>query len=368
MSCGKDQRPEWAPPQAGDEFASRVRGPAELSPAAEPRPAPRRRVLSTREHVQGVLTGDRAILARTITLVESNSPQHRAQAQQVLQEMLPHAGRAVRVGVTGYPGAGKSTFIEALGNLLCEQGRKVAVLAVDPSSSLTRGSILGDKTRMAGLSRQPLAYIRPSPSGGVLGGVARKSRETMLVCEAAGFEIILVETVGVGQSEVAVRGMVDFFLLVMIAGAGDELQGLKKGIMELCDAILINKADGDNRTRALATRAEFERVLHYLQPATPGWRTQALACSSIGKQGIDQVWATIEQFMEQTRRSGMHHQRRQQQDLDWMHSMVREHLETSFHQHPQVQAALPAIEKAVRQGELSPAMAAEKLLSMYRGG
>ncbi|MDR1934655.1 MAG: methylmalonyl Co-A mutase-associated GTPase MeaB, partial [Candidatus Accumulibacter sp.] len=270
-------RPEWVPEQAGkaEGFTTNVmpgvRGRHDGLPGAAKEtsfyPASGKRPgLSVDDYVDGVLAGDRAVLARAITLVESNAERHYEMAQEMLSRLIPHAGAAIRVGITGVPGSGKSSLIETLGLRLCEHGHRLAVLAVDPSSSVTGGSILGDKTRMEQLSRNRGAYIRPSPSGGVLGGVARKSRETMIVCEAAGFDVIFVETVGVGQSEITVRSMVDLFLLLQIAGAGDELQGIKKGVMERCDLVVVNKADGDNKTRAKAARADYQRILHYLQP------------------------------------------------------------------------------------------------------
>jgi len=300
MKDEKLNRPEWVPEQAGESegFTTNVMSgikskhdgmPGGHSASVLHQPTVRRRELSIDEYVDGVLSGDRAVLARAITLVESNADRHQDLAQEMLTRLLPYSGSAIRVGITGVPGAGKSSIIETLGLKLCDMGHRLAVLAVDPSSSVTGGSILGDKTRMEMLSRNKKAFIRPSPSGGVLGGVARKSRETMIVCEAAGFDVIIVETVGVGQSEITVRSMVDMFLLLQIAGAGDELQGIKKGVMERCDLIVVNKADGDNLLRANAARADYERILHYLQPSTEGWITKALACSAYTGDGLDQL-------------------------------------------------------------------------------
>lgn len=329
---------------------------------------PRRRRLSNEDYVAGVLAGDRTILARAITLIESNAAGHMVQAQEVLQALLPHTGGALRIGITGVPGVGKSTFIESFGHLLCEQDHKVAVLAVDPSSSLTRGSILGDKTRMERLSCHPNAYIRPSPTSGSLGGVARKSRETMLLCEAAGFDVILVETVGVGQSEITVRGMVDFFLLLMLAGAGDELQGIKKGIMELADALVITKADGDNRAKATGAQADYNRALHYMAPATPGWRTRALVCSAVSGAGIPEVWKLIERFHEETTASGAFDERRHTQARDWVYNLVEDYLRTRFYAHPAVRAQLPGVEAAVVNGSLPVTAAVQQLVQLYEGG
>jgi LAO/AO transport system kinase len=260
---------------------------------------------------------------------------------------------------------GKSTFIDSLGTLLCEREYRVAVLAVDPSSSVTRGSILGDKTRMPTLSRYPNAYIRPSPTGGALGGVTRKSRETILVCEAGGFNVILVETVGVGQSEIAVRSMVDFFLLLMLTGAGDELQGLKKGSIELANALLFTKADGSNKVKAEAARAEYAQAIHYLSPATAGWKAQVHTCSALNDEGIAEIWQVIEDFRRQTTTSGVFEAQRQRQVLDWMQEIVEEHLFALFFHRPSIQEILPKIEEAVLKGEMPPTVGAQKLLETF---
>lgn len=373
----KKQRPEWVPEKAGDVFTTHVlegvTGGHDGMPGstggalASAHPVARRRRLSVDDYVRGVVEGNRTVLAQAITLIESNSPAHMETAQEVLKHFLPYTGNSIRVGITGVPGAGKSTFIEALGSRLCDSGHSVAVLAVDPSSSVTRGSILGDKTRMEVLSRKKNAFIRPSPSGGTLGGVTRKSRETILVCEAAGFDVLLIETVGVGQSEVTVRSMVDFFLLVVLTGAGDELQGIKKGVMELADAILINKADGDNKIRALAVRTDYSRVLHYLQPATEGWTTRAYTCSSLTGEGIDGIWSVIEEFRRETSGSGVFHFRRRSQMLNWVYAMVQEHLQARFFNHPGVIKVIPQIEQAVVDGSLSATLAVRELLDAFEG-
>jgi len=282
-----------------------------------------------------------------------------------LTRLLPFTGRSLRVGITGVPGAGKSTFIESLGSHLTAAGHRVAVLAIDPSSSITRGSVLGDKTRMENLARDPRCFIRPSPSGGTLGGVARKTRESMLVCEAAGFDVILVETVGVGQSEITVRSMVDFFLLLLITGAGDELQGIKKGVMELADAVVINKADGENRLRAEALRADTARALHYFAPATEGWTSPVLTCSALHGDGIAGIWTTAGAFKDAAIARGAFQQRRSTQMLEWMHSMIDERLRTHFLTDPDVQRLLPGTEQAVKTGAMTVAHAAEELLTTF---
>jgi LAO/AO transport system kinase len=327
----------------------------------------RKKKLSEDDYVNGVLEGNRTILAQTITLIESNSSAHMNSAQNVLTRLLPHSGRSIRIGITGVPGAGKSSLIESFGTYLCEQGHKVAVLTIDPSSTITKGSILGDKTRMDSLSKNPNAFIRPSASGGSLGGIARKTRESMLVCEAAGYDVILIETVGVGQSEVQVRSMVDFFLLVMLTGAGDELQGIKKGIMELADSIVINKADGQNKLKANAAKAEFNRILHLLQPSTPGWSSKAYTASALLGEGIEEIWNEINAFKDLTTESGYFSLRRQKQMIDWMYNMVFEQLKLSFMNHESVKLNLKSIESSIVNGELTATSAANYLLSIFEG-
>lgn len=365
MSEEKTQLPEWAPEGGGEGFFSEVR-PGKNNDVAPYRPRKRRAVLSMDEYEKGVLAGDRTILARAITLVESNLPSHQEQAAELLRRVQPKAGNSIRVGITGVPGAGKSTMIEALGTRLCREGRKVAVLAVDPSSTRSGGSILGDKTRMEVLSREPNAFIRPSPSGGALGGVARKSRETLVLCEAAGYDTALIETVGVGQSEVTVRSMVDFFLLVLISGAGDDLQGIKKGVIELADMIAINKADGDNVNRARLAMTEMNQVLHYLQPATDGWTTRAITVSAQTGDSLDKLWNTILDFQKRTQENGVWNRRRRAQDVEWMHSMIQEALHNMFYSDAEVSTHLPRLENDVAEGNLPPASATLELLDRFR--
>lgn len=324
-----------------------------------------RRKLSVDDYVEGVLSGDRMMLARTITLIESNAKKHREIAEQVLKKLMPHTGNSIRVGITGVPGAGKSTTIEALGSMLCDDGHRVAVLAIDPSSSVTGGSILGDKTRMEKLSRHPKAFVRPSPSGGTLGGVTRKTRETMLVCEAAGFDVIIIETVGTGQNEVTVRSMVDFFLVIALTGAGDELQGMKKGVMELADSIFINKADGENRQRALQARAEYNRILYFLQSPTEGWKPKAFTCSALTGENIRGIWDVILKFEEVTKESGVFEKRRQQQRLEWVDWMIEDELKRRFFENEAVKQQLPHIREDVLNDTISPTMAVKKIMDIY---
>jgi len=315
-----------------------------------------------RFYVDGVLDGNRRILAKTITLIESAHPVHRRLGRTVVDQLLPHTGTSVRLGITGVPGVGKSTFIESFGMMLVERGHQVAVLAVDPSSSRSGGSILADKTRMERLSVSPGAFIRPSPSGGTLGGVARMTRESLLVCEAAGFDVVIVETVGVGQSETTVASMVDFFLVLMLAGAGDELQGIKKGVLELADAVTINKADGDNVEKAEKARRSYELALHLLNPATPTWSPPVLTCSALAMTGIDRIWETIQDYRQRMAATGELEEKRRRQAVAWMWSRIEDGLKERFFNDTRVKSQLSRVKAAVARGDLSPTAGADTLL------
>jgi LAO/AO transport system kinase len=317
---------------------------------------------AVQEFVDGVIAGDRRMLAKTITLIESTLPEHLQRAQSVLNRLMPQTGKAVRLGITGVPGVGKSTFIESFGMMLIEQGHRVAVLAIDPSSSRSGGSIMADKTRMERLSCRPEAFIRPSPSAGALGGVARKTRETMLACEAAGFDVIIVETVGVGQSETTVASMVDFFLVLMLAGAGDELQGIKRGVMELADAVAITKADGDNVAHAEKARKQYETALHLLTPVSGLWTPRVVTCSALTLAGVDGIWAMANEHRRLLTEAGVLERKRQEQALQWMWSLVEEGLKRRFHSHTKVRDALEGITRQVLGGGLTPSAAATRLL------
>jgi LAO/AO transport system kinase len=308
--------------------------------------------------------GDRATLARAITLIESKRADHRATAHLLVQELLPATGKAVRLGITGAPGAGKSTTIDALGDYLTGKGHKVAVLAVDPSSSRTGGSILGDKTRMSRLAVDPNAFIRPSPSSGTLGGVAAKTRETMLLCEAAGYDVIIIETVGVGQSETTVADMTDFFLVLMVAGAGDELQGIKKGIVELADMIAVNKADGDNIARANIAAADFRGALHILAPRSPTWSPPVTTYSALTGQGIAELWGEVLSHKKKMTASGELAERRREQQVKWMWTMLEERLTARLRSDPAVRAKVRQAETAVAAGKLAPTIAVEEIAAM----
>lgn len=370
----EDRKPEWSDPNEPEKFSTLIKKGEEQegqSIVIEKNIVYRKRESkdpSVEELVDGVLSGNRGQLARAITLVESNAEQHFHKAQELLQKLLSHSGKSIRIGITGVPGAGKSTFIEAFGTFLCDLGLSVAVLAIDPSSSLSGGSILGDKTRMEKLSRNPRAFIRPSPTAGKLGGVHRKTREAMLICEAAGFNVLLIETVGVGQSEVIIRDMVDFFMLLVLTGAGDELQGMKKGIMELADAVLVHKADGSNKEKAEQTRKEYSRILHFLQPATKGWASKAYTCSSVTGEGIKEVWGVIKDFEEKGKSSGVFAERRKGQQRDWIYSLITDQLHYSFFHHPEVKLKLPKLENEVMAGKKTAASAVDLLFNTFLSG
>lgn len=315
---------------------------------------------------EGVLAGQRRALARAITLIESTRPDHREAAEALLHRLLPHSGRSVRIGITGVPGAGKSTFIEAFGLHVVDKGHRLAVLAVDPSSPRTGGSILGDKTRMEELSRDERAFIRPSPSGCTLGGVARRTREAMLVCEAAGYDVIVVETVGVGQSETAVADMVDMFLLLLVPGGGDELQGIKKGIVELADAIVVNKADGDLAQAAARAARDYKNALHLLTPANAGWTVPVLTCSALEQMGIDKVWENVGLYRDAMEKAGRFAGRRSEQAHAWMWNEVAETLMQALKDDPRVARMLPSMENGVADGSLAPGRAARQLVATFR--
>ncbi len=340
--------------------------------AAEPARARAPAALTVDDYVDGVLSGNRAMLGRAITMIESKHPKHRDTAQEILLRLLsdlqkrPEEDRAHRVGVTGVPGVGKSTFIEAFGvNLIREHGKRVAVLAVDPSSSVSGGSILGDKTRMAELSQNPEAFIRPSPTAGSLGGVARATRAAMIVCEAAGYDLILVETVGAGQNEVTVSEMTDFFLVLMLPGAGDELQGIKKGILELADMLVVNKADGDNERRAKQAKIAYRNALHIMRHTSPNWSPPVLTCSSLRNEGLDAVWEKLREHKEKLTATGEIPAKRRQQRVRWLWSTLESRLIDSFRTDLQIVAMIGDIERQVAEGELTVSLAVERLVNTY---
>jgi LAO/AO transport system kinase len=325
----------------------------------------RKKQPAAKELIDGILTGNITALSRAITLIESTNPVHLEKATEVINGCLPYANKSVRIGITGVPGVGKSTFIEAFGKYLTSLGKKIAVLAVDPSSTISHGSILGDKTRMEELVKDKNAFIRPSASGETLGGVARKTRETITLCEACGFDIILIETVGVGQSETAVHSMTDFFLLLKIAGTGDELQGIKRGIMEMADAIIINKADGDNIKKAQVAKVEFGGALHLFPAKKSGWIPTAATCSSMTHEGIEAVYQTILNYLELVNSNHYFSEKRKEQNLFWMMESINQQLKDNFYTHPEIQKLLTSTRKAVSTDEISPFAAAQLLLKKY---
>ena len=326
----------------------------------------KKKLPATKEFFQGIRSGDISMLGQAITLVESSLDSHQKAAQDLIRKCLPYSGHAFRLGITGIPGAGKSTFIESLGKHILREGGKLAVLAIDPSSERSKGSILGDKTRMEELAANPNAFIRPSPTGGTLGGVARKTRETIILCEAAGFDTVFIETVGVGQSEIAVHSMVDFFLLIMLPGTGDELQGIKRGIMEMADAIVINKSDGSNQVKARRAQAEFANALHLFPPSPSGWSPQVKTCSSLYNKGISEVWALAMDYHTVVLENGYLAKKRQEQSSFWMHETIREGIYNQVFNDPEMKKELLLHEKAIAEGRITSFMAASSILNKYK--
>ena len=342
-----------------------IEQPSSVNPYLKNRPRRKKRELSVSDYVEGIVKGDVTVLSQAVTLVESVKPEHQAVAQEVIEKCLPYSGNSVRVGISGVPGAGKSTSIDVFGlHVLEEHGGKLAVLAIDPSSERSKGSILGDKTRMEKLSIHPKSFIRPSPSAGSLGGVARKTRETIVLCEAAGFDKIFVETVGVGQSETAVHSMVDFFL-IQLAGTGDELQGIKRGIMEMADGIVINKADGDNLERARLAATQFRNALHLFPAPESGWTPQVLTYSGFYNLGVKEVWDMVYKYIDFVKDNGYFEYRRNEQSKYWMYETINEQLRDSFYHNPQIEAMLTGKENQVLQGNLTSFVAAKNLLDTY---
>ncbi len=365
------KRPEWVPENADRHvFTTSVMSGVDIKKDGENdasisfAPRPKRRTLTLEDYKKGVLEGNKTILARAITLIESNAEAHFDTAQQLIADLMPHAGNAFRIGITGVPGAGKSSFIETFGSMLCDKyGKKVAVLAVDPSSSVSGGSILGDKTRMENLSRNENAFIRPSPSGGMLGGVARKSRETMVLCEAAGYDVILVETVGVGQSEVTVRSMTDFFLLIQLAAQGDDLQGIKKGVIELADGIVVNKCDGNMVERSNLKRAELSGVLHFLNSPTPDWKPFCDVCSAHENTGIEEAWARLDGFYKKFSENGYLQKRRAEQQIEWFKSLLEREVLRRFYHRDGIESAIGHYTKLISESSITAATAVKNLLA-----
>jgi len=322
--------------------------------------------LTVHEYATGILAGDRIVLGKAISLIESNLPSDQEDASQLIEKIIDKTGNSIRIGITGVPGVGKSTFIETFGAYVISQQKKIAVLTIDPSSQLTKGSILGDKTRMDDLSKNPNAFIRPTASGTTLGGVSNKTREAILLCEAAGYDVIMVETVGVGQSEVSVKSMVDFFLLLMLAGAGDELQGIKKGIMEMADAVVITKADGDNVKHATEAQAEYQHAMHLFPSSESGWKPKVLTCSSLTKKGIAETWEMITKYKDQTSKSGFFENNRSKQNTSWLHEYFQHLLKIDFQRFTDIKIELANLEKQIEDKKISVHAAGKKLLSSYR--
>ena len=359
------KKTEWSPENNNPEFASYV--VAGINSHAVNIPGTKTSAMkkNIKYYLDGLKSGDRSVLAQVITIIESNSVKHFNLAQEIISANLNTEKKSIRIGITGAPGSGKSTLIDVFGSYLCSIGHKVAVLAIDPSSSVTKGSILGDKTRMEKLSRHPNSFIRPSPSGDALGGVARKTRESIYACEAAGYDIIIIETIGVGQSEIVVRSMVDFFLLILMPGEGDELQGIKKGTVELADAIIINKADGDNLKLAELTKNQYAQALHYTRQATEGWDTKILTASAIEETGIKDIYDLILTFVQQTQSSQQFHERRNKQLVNWLHAMINSRLADIFYTNENIKSQLSHYQKQILNGEITVSNAVNLLMDSF---
>lgn len=343
-----------------------IEQPSQVNPYYKDKKRPGRKDLSVEEYLDGILSGNRTILSRAITLVESVNPEHFAKAQSIIEKALPYSGNSLRIGITGVPGVGKSTFIESFGTYVTGLGNKLAVLAIDPSSERSKGSILGDKTRMEHLSTDPNAFIRPSPSGLTLGGVARKTRETIILCEAAGFNVMIIETVGVGQSETVVKSMVDFFLLLMLSGAGDELQGIKRGIMEMADAIVINKADGDNREKATMAQAQYLSALKLFPPPENGWTVPVKTCSALENNHIDDIWHMIGEFETLTKNNGSFKEQRNEQLINIFTEWINFNVKSQFYNRPGVKEKINEMIPLIKKGEITPYMAGNIVLEINR--
>lgn len=361
------EHPENDPKYLGLNVNKGVSRPPSVNPYLRKVRNAYRRVYSVEEYVEKILAGDIPVLSQAVTLVESSRPEHQETAQAIIEKCLPYAGNAIRVGITGVPGAGKSTSIDAFGIYLLQKGHKLAVLAIDPSSERSKGSILGDKTRMEKLSVEPNAFIRPSPAAGSLGGVARKTRETIILCEAAGFDYVFVETVGVGQSETAVHSMVDFFLLIQLAGTGDELQGIKRGIMEMADGIVINKADGDNIEKAKMAQHHFQNALHLYPLPESGRTPEVLTYSGYYKLGIEEVWDMIHRYIDFVKQNGFFDRKRNEQSKYWMYETINERLRNDFYRNPAIAELMPELEKEVLSAHKSSFVAAKEALDTYYG-